>query len=175
MDDVGTQPPVAPGLYNDTQLAKILLSAHEGAEQKLPYMHRQARWCAAMGLLFGRYARPNTHRHRVGNERGKMALVRDYIAANVLSDISINELLPLCGLSRYHLIRSFTREYGMPPHAYTNQLRLIEAKKALDAGLGAAAAAAAAGFYDQSHLTQLFKRAYCMTPGAYAALRPEAH
>ena len=33
-------------------------------------------------------------------------------------------------------------------------------------------AAAAVGFYDQSHLNRLFKRAYGITPGTYAALKP---
>jgi AraC-like DNA-binding protein len=149
-----------------------LLHAHQGEEQNLPDMQKQARWCAAMGVLFGRYGRPKARLDSLGNEKSKMARVRDYIAANFLRNMSIDELLPLCGLSRYHLMRSFAREYGMPPHAYANQLRLLEAKRLIDSGLRPADAAVSAGFYDQSHLTHLFRRAYGITPGAYAALRP---
>lgn len=171
MDGRSTEMYAAPGLYDDTQLADALVHAHRGEELKLPLMEKQARWCAAMGLLFGRYGRPKPRLGGAGNERSKMARVRDYLAANFLHNISIDELVPLCGLSRYHLMRSFAREYGMPPHAYTNQLRLLEAKRLIDAGQKPAEAAVSAGFYDQSHLTHLFKRAYGITPGAYAALR----
>jgi AraC-like DNA-binding protein len=171
MDDRGSRMWVAPGLYNDVQLANVLLRAHQGDEQKLPQLHRQARWFAAMGLLFGRYGLPRARLDPATPEPGKMARVRDYIAANFVHNISIEELQPLCGLSRYHLMRSFAREYGMPPHAYATQLRLIEAKGLINAGVRPADAAASSGFYDQSHLNHHFKRAYGMTPGAYAALR----
>jgi AraC-like DNA-binding protein len=173
MDDRHTEMRAAPGLYNDPQLANVLVHAHQGEEQNLPDMQKQARWCAAMGILFGRYGRPKSRLDAVGNEKSKMARVRDYIAANFLRNMSIDELLPLCGLSRYHLMRSFAREYGMPPHAYANQLRLLEAKRLIDSGSRPADAAVSAGFYDQSHLTHLFKRAYGITPGAYSAMRPK--
>lgn len=175
MDARSTEMHAAPGLYNDTQLADALLHAHKAEELNLPLMEKQARWCAAMGLLFGRYGRPKPRFGTVGNERSKMARVRDYLVANFLRNVSIDELVALCELSRYHLMRSFAREYGMPPHAYTNQLRLLEAKRLIDAGQKPAEAAASAGFYDQSHLTHLFKRAYGITPGAYAALRPRGN
>lgn len=172
MGDRESEMAVAAGLYNDLQLAKLLLHAHQGEEQNLPDLQKHARWCAAMGILFGRYGRPKARLEQVGREKSKMARVREFIAANFLRNLSIEELLPLCGLSRYHLMRSFAREYGMPPHAYANQLRLLEAKRLIDAGSKPADAAVSAGFYDQSHLTHLFKRAYGITPGTYAALRP---
>jgi AraC-like DNA-binding protein len=76
-------------------------------------------------------------------------------------------------LSRFHLMRSFCKEFGLPPHAYASQVRLIAAKQLLATGQKPAEAAAAVGLYDQSHLNRLFKRAYGITPGVYAALRPE--
>jgi AraC-like DNA-binding protein len=170
MAERGTDMCVSPGLYNDAQLAKVLLHAHHGADLKLPLLEKQARWWAALGLLFGRYGRPKLKLDPVGNERHKMASVREYIAAHYARNVSIDELLPLGGVSRYHLMRSFAREYGMPPHAYANQLRLLEAKRLINTGVRPADAAASVGFYDQSHLTRLFKRAYGITPGAYAAL-----
>jgi AraC-like DNA-binding protein len=83
----------------------------------------------------------------------------------------VDELAAVSGLTRFHLMRSFAREFGLPPHAYANQLRLLEAKRLIAAGQAPADAAAAVGFYDQSHLTRLFRRAYGLTPGAYAKLQ----
>jgi AraC-like DNA-binding protein len=51
-----------------------------------------------------------------------------------------------------------------------NQVRLQRARKLLLAGKSVAEAAGESGFYDQSRLTHLFKRAYGVTPARYANL-----
>lgn len=133
-------------------------------------MERQNRWWAAMGLLFGRYGQPRHRFAELGSEGGKMERVREYISANFRRDISIDDLSSAVGLTRFHLMRSFRTVYGLPPHSYVNQLRLIEAKRRLRHGVPPAEVATEVGFYDQSHLTRMFKRAYDLTPGAFAAL-----
>jgi AraC-like DNA-binding protein len=169
---------VPPGLYHDEALCRLLLKAHASLEEheSIPLMERQANWWAAMGMLFGRYGQPKPEVDdaaiAAGRETQKMARVRDYIEAHHDRDIAVDELVALVNLSRYHLIRAFCKEYGLPPHAYANQLRLIAAKRLLAAGHSPAAAAVSAGFYDQSHLNRAFKRAYGITPGAWAALKP---
>jgi AraC-like DNA-binding protein len=165
---------IPPGLYRDEQLCSLLLKAHTSLDENAstPLMERQAHWWAAMGMLFGRYGQPTPSESHGGREGHRMAKVKDYLAAQFQRDIPIDELARLVGLSRYHLMRAFCKEYGLPPHAYVNQLRLIAAKQWLAAGRSAADAAVSAGFYDQSHLNRVFKKAYGITPGAYAALRP---
>jgi AraC-like DNA-binding protein len=165
---------IPPGQYRDAQLCRLLLKAHASLDQSgpTPLMERQANWWAAMGMLFGRYGQPRPLVGELGHETQRMARVRDYIAAQYERDIPIDELAALVNLSRYHLIRAFCKEYGLPPHAYANQVRLIAAKQLLAAGQSPANAAARVGFYDQSHLNKVFKRAYGITPGAYAALKP---
>jgi AraC-like DNA-binding protein len=166
---------VPPGLYRDPQLSRLLIKAHASLEKngKTPMMERQANWWAAMGMLFGRYGQPRPVVEVAGREAGKMAQVRDYIAAHYDRDVPVDELASHVNLSRFHLIRSFCKEFGLPPHAYASQVRLIAAKQLLATGQKPADAAAAVGLYDQSHLNRLFKRAYGITPGVYAALRPE--
>jgi AraC-like DNA-binding protein len=56
-------------------------------------------------------------------------VARDYMTDNLSRNVSIEELSTVCGLTRSHLIRSFAHEFGLPPHAYTNQLRLLAAKQ----------------------------------------------
>lgn len=166
---------VPPGLYRDPQLAHVISQAHRTLHNGAPVLERQAHWWAAMGLLFGRYGEPRVDLCDPGHERTKMRQVRDYLVAHFRRDVSIDELSLQVGLSRYHLMRAFRQEFGMPPHAYANQLRLIEAKRLLREGVSAAEAAAAVGFYDQSHLSRYFKRAFDLTPGSFASLvRAEA-
>jgi AraC-like DNA-binding protein len=97
-------------------------------------------------------------------------LARDYVAEHFRDDISIDDLANLANVSRYHFIRAFHTTFGMPPHAYINQVRLQHARKLLLAGRNAGEAATESGFYDQSRLNRLFKRAYGVTPARYAHL-----
>jgi AraC-like DNA-binding protein len=164
---------VPPGLYQDPQLAHVIGQAHRLLHAGASVMERQAHWWAAMGMLFGRYGEPKVDLNEPARERTKMQQVREYLAAHFRRDVSIDELSLQVGLSRFHLMRAFSQEFGMPPHAYTNQLRLIEAKRLLREGVAAAEVAAAVGFYDQSHLTRHFKRAFDLTPRSFASLAAE--
>lgn len=160
---------IRQGLYHDPEMAGWLLSAHRRADSEPGLAERQTAWWEAMGHMFRRYGcwrEPAA----AGREPSKMVRVRDYIAAHYERDIGIGELAELVGLSRFHLIRSFRREFGLPPHAYLNQCRLIAARQMLAAGHRLADAAIEAGFYDQSQLCRLFKRTYGITPGTYAGL-----
>jgi AraC-like DNA-binding protein len=65
--------------------------------------------------------------------------------------------------------------YGLAPSDYQRQLRVRAARRLLARDIAPAAAAAAAGFADQAHLTRWFRRYYGVTPGAYrAAMHPQA-
>jgi len=73
------------------------------------------------------------------------------------------------GLSREGFTRRFARATGMPPAAYRRVLRLNHARALLGAGVAPAAAAAEAGFSDQSHLGRAFRAAFGATPASYRA------
>nr|WKF60290.1 Transcriptional activator NphR [Paraburkholderia busanensis] len=165
---------IPPGLYQDPHLAGLLVKAHASLDQPhaVSLMERQANWWGAMGMLVGRYGESAQAYGEARHEARKMAQVREYIEANYERDMSVDELAELAGLSRYYLTRAFCKEFGLPPHAYATQVRLLAAKRLLATGHNAASAAAAVGFYDQSHFKRLFKRAYGITPGTYAALKP---
>lgn len=82
---------------------------------------------------------------------------------------SLEELARLTGSSRFQFLRSFKRQTGLTPHAYLSQIRLQRARRLIETGESIAAAAAASGFSDQSHLTRLFARSYGFTPGQLCA------
>lgn len=68
-----------------------------------------------------------------------------------------------------HLVRAFSRAYGIAPHQYLISRRVDLARHLLAAGTRPAEAAALAGFYDQAHLTRHFRRILGVTPAAFAA------
>ena len=93
---------------------------------------------------------------------------QDLIHEEFVRDLSLADLCAASGLDRFGLARAFRQEVGLSPHAYLVQTRLKAARRALSRGVPAAAVAAETGFVDQSHLGRWFRRAYRLTPAAYA-------
>jgi AraC-like DNA-binding protein len=67
-----------------------------------------------------------------------------------------------------HLVRQFSRQFGISPHQYMTSRRIDLARGLLLDGMPPSLAAAEAGFYDQSHLTRHFRHALGTSPGRYA-------
>jgi AraC-like DNA-binding protein len=65
-------------------------------------------------------------------------------------------------------VRSFSRQFGLTPHAYLIGRRVEAARRLLLEGVAPADVATAVGFYDQAHLTRHFKRHTATTPASYA-------
>jgi AraC-like DNA-binding protein len=82
-------------------------------------------------------------------------------------EISLADLARLAGRSPYYVNRLFRRAYGLPPHAFQTQLRVVRARALLGSGWAPAVVAAETGFADQAHLTRRFKTVVGVTPGAY--------
>ncbi len=93
--------------------------------------------------------------------------VRDYLRAHVEESVSIESLVRLSGLTEFHLIRAFHREFGLPPHAYHLRLKLARACEMLLSGATVVRTAFACGFADQSHLSRKFKEVYGLTPATW--------
>ena len=92
---------------------------------------------------------------------------RDFIREHYTRPIPVDELAALAGLSRFHFVRAFSREFGRPPHAYQVRLQVEHARNLIAQGVLPAAAALEAGFADQSHLNRHFKKIHGMTPRQY--------
>ncbi len=94
--------------------------------------------------------------------------LRDLIDARLTEGVTLAGAASVLHAHPAHLVRAFTREYGLPPHRYLTGRRLDTARALLLAGHPVADAATRAGFYDQSHLTRHFARFLGVTPAAYA-------
>lgn len=94
--------------------------------------------------------------------------LRNLLDAHLASGITLAQVAALLHAHPTHLVRAFTRQYGIPPHRYLTGRRLDRARRLLLAGRPPSHAATEVGFYDQAHLTRHFRRFLATTPAAYA-------
>lgn len=102
-------------------------------------------------------------------ERSAVRRARDYLVEQYESDIGLEELAAIAGLSRAHLIRAFRKEFHITPHAFLTDVRVRIARRKLQAGEQPAEIALECGFADQAHFTRHFKARTGLTPGQYRA------
>ena len=80
---------------------------------------------------------------------------------------NVEQMAAYAGYSRWHFLRAFQKSTGMTPHAFQLLCRLRLLRGLLRADTASAAAAASAGFSDQSHMHRVFKQHHGMTPGQF--------
>ncbi|MGR7028200.1 helix-turn-helix domain-containing protein [Geodermatophilus sp. URMC 62] len=100
---------------------------------------------------------------------GVAQALRDLLDARVEQGVSLGEAAEILD-ERHpaHLVRTFRREFGIPPHLYLTGRRVDLARRFLLSGHTPAQAATMAGFYDQSHLARHFRRFLGISPAHYA-------
>jgi AraC family transcriptional regulator len=98
--------------------------------------------------------------------RGRLRAVVEYIEGHLDTTPTLEQIATVAQLSPYHFARQFKAATGLPPHQYVIARRVERAKQLLQAGtdLSLAEVAAHAGFSDQSHFSQHFKRLVGVTP-----------
>jgi AraC-like DNA-binding protein len=100
-----------------------------------------------------------------GIRRALQSLENDFA-----DDLSLAELAARAQLSRSHFVQTFRQFTGCSPHQYLLQVRLSYARKLMAQGntaLSLGEIAAASGFFDQAHLTRVFRRFFGTTPSHF--------
>ncbi len=90
--------------------------------------------------------------------------VGTYLRAHWNEKISLAALAKLAGISTSQMSHSFALEFGLPLRRYLKKIRLEQAKLLLEGNASVKEAAAAAGFYDEFHLSKAFKAEYGYPP-----------
>ncbi len=90
-----------------------------------------------------------------------------YLETHYMENVSLDDLCRLTGLSKYYLLRTFTKQKGISPYSYLENIRIDKAKKLLEQGVFPIDAALQTGFADQSHFSNFFKKFIGLTPKQY--------
>jgi len=99
----------------------------------------------------------------------RLLRVREALLANPASRPGMDALERLADLDRWTLARQFRAAFGTSPSRFCILRQLDLVRRLLRRGESLVEASLAAGFADQSHMSRRFKRAYGLTPGAWAA------
>lgn len=95
------------------------------------------------------------------------ARLRELLDSRLRTGLTLDEATAVLHAHPTHLIRCFTRAYGLPPHTYLTGRRIDRARALLLAGERSADVASAVGFYDQAHLSRHFTRHLGVTPARF--------
>jgi len=108
--------------------------------------------------------------HLPATESRSLRDARDFIHARFCHPLGLSEIAEAAGVHPSHLAKMFRRHYRCTVGAYVRRLRLEYAAQELSrSDKTLSEIALAAGFYDQSHFTHVFKLHFGLTPSAYRA------
>jgi AraC-like DNA-binding protein len=94
--------------------------------------------------------------------------LRDLLDARLTESFTLAQAGDVLGAHPSHLVRAFSRAYGIAPHRYVTGRRVDLARRWMLIGTPPAEAAALAGFHDQAHLARHFRRVLGVTPSVFA-------
>ena len=85
-----------------------------------------------------------------------------------ISEVNTDEYAKLCGLSKYHFIRTFKKITGVTPHQYISKLIIDKAIRILSTtNLNIAETAYTLGFKDNLYFSRFFKKHVGISPKKY--------
>jgi len=158
----------APGYGPQARASRLAFSLHAAlVRADVPEIERATRASETLGELLGDEALSSPTRLRRRAPRA-VRLARAFLHDALSDKITLEALATHAGLDKFHLVRAFRAEVGVPPYEYLTYVRIWKAKELLANGARVAAAATAVGFYDESQLHRHFRRIVGITPGVFA-------
>ena len=151
----------------DESLRQPFLRFHAEMDSKPTAIESSSLLREFVGEMILRYGNRPAAALKLGNERWAVRRVKDCLETRYAENVTLEELARVANLSPFHLIRVFRKEVGLPPHAYQIRLRLNHAKALLAQAATIGEAALKAGFFDQSHFTNHFRKVFGYPPGVH--------
>jgi AraC-like DNA-binding protein len=154
-------------LVYDRDLNAQIVQVHQVLAQSISQLEQQSLILDLLAQLILRCAGDPPCLAKLGEERQPVDRVRKYLEDHYNQEISLDQLAQIANLSSFHLNRSFRKTFGLPPHAYQIQVRILHAKRLLRKARSIEQVAIETGFVSQSHFGSHFKRLVCVTPRQY--------
>lgn len=130
--------------------------------------------CQFMGLLLFLYRIKSGSHHvhmpaSVPGDEKILAILR-YLNDHITEEISIDKLSDQFFISKYHMMRRFRQETGMPIHAYLSDKRLFLARDLIARGMSATEACYQCGFRSYSSFARAYQKRFRITPTGRSSL-----
>jgi AraC family transcriptional regulator len=114
------------------------------------------------------FRRPSPRMYRGGLTAARLRKVVELVHAQMDSDLSLEELADVAGLSMTHFSEMFRRSTGQSPHQFVLHRRVERAKELLRAAeMRVLDVAVACGFKSQQHFARVFRSLCGASPTEY--------
>ena len=165
---VAAVPHFTSNRFGDADLIEDFLALHRALDGGRDLLHAEQLMIGTFGRLFARHGSGGGHIDAAPEDRAICERVADLMRARYAEPLRLDDLAGAACMTVFQLIGLFKRTVGLTPHGYLTQVRLNVACRHLRRGMPIADVAAASGFYDQSALTNHFRRSYGITPSQFA-------
>ncbi len=164
-----------PTLGGDPQLNVCVPGIRTLTDELVTELNAGPQWSAEAVDSLGRLLLIKVARHRAQHRARRNPLtpqllgrLTDHVQANLSERILVRDLAAVVGLSPNHFAHAYTACTGQSPHQFVMAQRLHQAQALLQSGRESLAdVAAACGFANQQHLTQVMRKQLGFTPARY--------
>lgn len=106
--------------------------------------------------------------------KGKMNRIRDYIDSHYMEDLTLDGIASMFHVSKYHLVREFSKAFSMTPYRYLEEIRVRIAKNLLSSTEHRITdIAMTIGYSSSSYFSQRFRSLTGITPLDYRQMSRE--
>lgn len=153
------------GNINDKIHSLLVTLYHEMHTEKAGYELMVSSLYLQLTVLLMRKMKINFNFTEGHNMRREIAYAKNYIDKHYMENLDLDEIAQQSYLSKYHLVREFSRYIGCTPMVYLTERRLAEAKSLLSStNMSILDISTEIGFSSASYFTQRFKASCGMTP-----------
>ena len=149
-----------------SETAPSVNTLYQSIVDRAPRMEREENLFFLLEQVIGEYT-PPIDEITVSEPNPQIQMLCEYMERHFYENITLDELLSMTSFGKSYLLRTFTKETGVSPYRYLQNVRLKQAKKLLEQGETPVDVSGMTGFSDQSHFTNFFKEFIGLTPKQY--------
>lgn len=167
-------PYFTPPVVFHSELISLLKELHQMIMQEEKDFRKEEIFFFLLEQLIEEYTEQGVQKGNT-EQSTEVKAICEFFEKHYMENIKLDDICNLTGLSKYYLLRSFTKQKGITPYSYLETIRINKAKKMLEQGELPIDVALQTGFADQSHFSNFFKKFIGLTPKQYMNIFKETH